>query len=132
MDAAAHSPVRLDLWLWAARFFKTRALAKLSISAGRIDLNGDAVKPARLVRVGDQLRIRVGENQFEVAVLGLSGKRGPAPVARELYAETADSQAARAAAAESRRMIGHAAPPGKPDGRDRRALRALKGESKPE
>ncbi len=132
MDPAAHSPVRLDLWLWAARFFKTRALAKQAVSGGRIDLNGHAVKPARLLRVGDQLRIRVGVNQFEIEVLGLSGKRGPALVARELYAETEASQAARAAAAESRRMIGHAAPPGKPDGRDRRALRALKGEFEPE
>jgi len=128
LEAAALSQVRIDLWLWAARFFKTRALAKQAISGGRIELNGQSVKPAKLVRVDDQLRINVGETRFEVTVLALSDKRGPAPVARTLYAESEQSIAAREASAQARRLIGRVAPPTRPEGRDRRALRALKGE----
>jgi len=128
MSDAALGQVRLDQWLWAARFFKTRALAKQAVSGGHIEVNGTSVKPAKAIRVDDQLSIHVGEIRYVVDVLGLSDKRGPAPVAQALYAETKASQAARTAAAEARRLVGHAAPRGKPDGRNRRALRALKGE----
>lgn len=129
MERAEHSQVRLDQWLWAARFFKTRALAKQAIAGGRIEVNGLSVKPAKAIRIGDQLRIQVGEIRYLVDVLLLSDKRGPAPVARTLYAETEASLAAREAAAQARRLVGRTAPARRPEGRDRRALRALKGES---
>lgn len=129
MERAELSQVRLDLWLWAARFFKTRALAKQAIAGGRIEVNGQSVKPAKAIRIGDQLRIQVGEIRYLVDVLALSDKRGPAPVARTLYAETQASIVAREAAAQARRLVGRTAPARRPEGRDRRALRALKGES---
>jgi ribosome-associated heat shock protein Hsp15 len=119
--------VRLDVWLWAARFFKTRSLAKSVIEAGRIEVNGSTAKPSRAVRVGDTLRIARGEDRYEIAVLGLSDERGPAPVAQALYSETEQSRQARLAAAEQRRLeaTGYAKPATKPDKRARRLIRAL-------
>jgi ribosome-associated heat shock protein Hsp15 len=120
-------PVRLDVWLWAARFFKTRSLAKSVIEAGRVDVNGGTAKPSRAVRVNDTLRIARGEDRYEIVVLGLSDERGPAPVAQALYRETEESRNARLAAAEQRRLeaTGYEKPATKPDKRARRLIRAL-------
>ncbi|MBC6943678.1 MAG: RNA-binding protein [Xanthomonadales bacterium] len=116
---------RLDVWLWAARFFKTRALAKQAIEGGKVEVNGAAGKPARTVHVGDVLRIARGEERFEVELAGLCAQRGPAGIAQQLYRETPASLAARTAAAELRRMQGPAAPARRPDKRARRLIRAL-------
>lgn len=96
--------LRLDKWLWAARFFKTRTLASDAIDAGRIQLNEARAKPSREVRLGDRLDIQTGDVRYTVIVQALSGTRGPAEVARMLYEETADSIAAREAAREQRRL----------------------------
>jgi ribosome-associated heat shock protein Hsp15 len=96
--------MRLDKWLWAARFYKTRSLAADEIGKGRISVNGQAAKAARELRVGDRLRLRQGPVTRMVRVLGLSAVRGPAPVAQALYEETAESIAAREAAAAQRRL----------------------------
>ncbi len=117
--------VRLDKWLWAARFFKTRALAAEEADKGRVQVNGANAKPAREVRVGDRIRLRQGVVEREVDVLGLSSVRGPAPVAQALYAETPDSTAARERAAASRRLAPEPAATleqGRPTKRDRRRL----------
>src|SRR4051812_40392611 len=117
-SAPASTPsVRLDLWLWAARFFKTRALAKQSVGAGRVEVDGAGTKPATGVHAGSRLRISRGEERFEVDVRGVSERRGPASIAKELYAETEASATARAKAAEERRLhnAGYAKPATKPD-----------------
>jgi ribosome-associated heat shock protein Hsp15 len=118
------SKVRLDKWLWAARFFKTRALATEAVSGGHVHLNGARVKPARPVKVGDELTIRKGTEQFVVAVRELSERRGPASVARQLYEESPESVQAREASAQARRLAAAAAPrPEKrPDKRSRRRI----------
>lgn len=121
----AEEKVRIDKWLWAARFFKTRSLAAKAVSGGHVHLNGSRVKAARPVQEGDSLVIRRGELEFTVIVQGLSGKRGPATVARTLYEETQDSIQAREASREERRLIHASAarPQGRPDKRDRRKIR---------
>jgi ribosome-associated heat shock protein Hsp15 len=121
--------VRADLWLWAARFFKTRSLAKHAIEGGRIEVNDGPCKPSRALHVGDRMRIRRGEERMEIEVLALSARRGSASVAQTLYRETEDSVAARAQALEQRRLTGAGLdhPPARPDKRARRALRGLKG-----
>jgi ribosome-associated heat shock protein Hsp15 len=121
----ALAAMRLDKWLWAARFYKTRALAVDDIDKGRIQVNGQAAKPSRDVRPQDTLLIRQGPVVRTVVVLGLSNLRGPAPVAQALYAETPDSIAARTAAAEARRLSAEPAlsiEQGRPTKRDRREL----------
>jgi ribosome-associated heat shock protein Hsp15 len=124
---AEKAGVRADSWLWAARFFKTRSLARQAIEHGHVQANGAACKPARPVHVGDRLHIRRGEEAFEVEVLGLSAKRGSAAVAQALYHESESSRAAREAAREQRRAerAGYQPPSGKPDKRARRLIRAL-------
>jgi len=119
--------VRLDVWLWAARFFKTRALSKQAADGGKVEVNGAAGKPSRTLHVGDRLRITRGEERFEIDVAALSEQRGPAGVAQALYQETPESIASRAAAAETRRLQGAslARPPKRPDKRARRLIRAL-------
>lgn len=119
--------VRLDVWLWAARFFKTRSLAKQAIETGRIEIGGQRAKPARAVRTGDALRIVRGEETFEVEVRGLSDTRGPASVAQTLYAESEASKLAREQARALRvaERTGYCAPETKPDKRARRLIRAL-------
>ena len=119
--------VRLDVWLWAVRFFKTRAIAKQAIECGKIEVNGAPAKPARPLHVGDRLRIARGEDRFEIEVAALEGRRGNAAAAQRCYRETPASLAARAAAAEQRRLAGagYAKPPTKPDKRARRLIRAL-------
>jgi len=102
--------VRLDKWLWAARFFKTRTLALEAIAGGKVHLNGNRVKPAHVVASGDQLRIRKGPYEFVVVVKELSSQRGPAKVATMLYEETAESRAMREQLAELHRMSTLATP----------------------
>lgn len=117
--------LRIDKWLWAARFYKTRTLATEEIARGRIEVNGQAVKPAREVKVGDVVALRQGPVVRTVLVQGLSGTRGPAPVAQQLYEETADSVKAREQAAEQRRLApepAHSIEQGRPTKRGRREL----------
>lgn len=123
----AAQPVRLDLWLWAARFFRTRALAKQAVETGKVEVGGQRAKPARAVRMGDALRIERSGEVFEVEVRGLSDSRGPAPVAQALYAESDASRARREAARELTRAerTGYRAPETRPDKRARRLIRAL-------
>lgn len=128
------SPVRLDIWLWAARFFRTRQLAKQAVDGGKVQVNGNDGKPAKAVRVGDRMHILREQERFEIEVLALADKRGPATVAQTLYGETEASVAAREVAREHRRLTGGAAPhpPGRPDKRARRQLQAInKGSDKP-
>ena len=120
------TPVRVDVWLWAARFFKTRSLAKQAIDGGKIDVNDAGCKPAKTLHPGDRLRISRGEERLEVEVLALSEKRGPAPLAQALYRETEASLAAREQAREQRRLVGNVGPVRRPDKQERRELRRLK------
>jgi ribosome-associated heat shock protein Hsp15 len=121
--------VRMDKWLWAARFFKSRALAARACELGRIQSHGQPAKPAREVRVGDVLRVTNDSGDFEINVLALSEIRGPATVAQTLYSETEASREARRKAAEERK----ANPPvesfraGRPSKRDRRAIIRFRG-----
>ncbi len=124
-DKPVLAAMRLDKWLWAARFYKTRALAVDDIDKGRIQVNGQAAKPSRDVRLQDALVIRQGPVIRTVVVLGLSQMRGPAPVAQALYAETPESLDARTQAAEARRLAAEPAlsiEQGRPTKRDRRDL----------
>lgn len=117
--------VRLDKWLWAARFYKTRGLSSDEIAKGRIQVNGLPVKPGREVRVGDRIDIRTGPITRTVLVQALSGVRGPAPVAALLYRETPESVAAREAASEQHRLAPEPAltlSQGRPSKKDRRTL----------
>ena len=128
MDAAPHG-VRADIWLWAARFFKTRALAKQALAAGKIACGGVACKPARLLRGGERLDIARGEERFEIEVLALANTRGPATMAQTLYRESPASSAARAALREQRRLQQAGTPlppPARPGKRDRRRIHAFK------
>lgn len=118
--------VRADVWLWAARFFKTRSLARQAIDGGKVDVNGGGCKPAKLLHAGDLLRIGRGEERLEVEVLALSDKRGPASAAQALYRESEASRLAREALREQRRLVGAHAPPQRPDKQARRELRRLK------
>lgn len=121
------SGVRIDKWLWAARFFKTRSLATDAVSGGKIKLNGAPTKPAREVKIGDRLDVFNGETRWTVEIHALSEKRGPASEARQLYEETADSVAAREAE-QMRRKFEHepaAEIHGRPTKRDRRQLGRL-------
>jgi len=126
-DEMANPGVRLDVWLWAARFFRTRSLARQAIENGKIDVDGQRAKPARQVRVGNALRVVRGEESFEVEVRALSDVRGPASVAQALYLEGDASRARREAARAARaaERAGYQAPQGKPDKRARRLIRAL-------
>jgi ribosome-associated heat shock protein Hsp15 len=121
--------LRLDAWLWAARFFKTRSLARHAVETGRVDVNGAGCKPAKALHVGDRLRIGRGQERLEVLVLTLSPRRGPAREARLLYRETEVSVAAREVLREQRRLTGAADdhPPQRPDKQARRQLRKIKG-----
>lgn len=116
--------VRLDKWLWAARFFKTRSLATDAVEGGKVRVNGERVKPARGVKPGDLLDIDNGSTRWEVAVLGLSDKRGPATVAQTLYRETEDSIAQRQRLADERKYFQEpgSAIKGRPTKRDRRRI----------
>ena len=119
--------VRIDKWLWAGRFFKTRSLASDAVSGGKVKLNGAAAKPAREVKPGDRLEIHNGDTRWEVIVQALSEKRGPAPEARLLYEETAASIAAREAEQQRRKFTIEPAADlhGRPTKRDRRQLQRI-------
>jgi ribosome-associated heat shock protein Hsp15 len=125
MKPEASERMRLDKWLWAARFYKTRGLATDEINKGRVQVNGQAAKPARELKPGDSVELRQGAVQRTVLVLELSPVRGPAPVAQALYAETPESLSRRAKAAEQRRLGAEPAlaiEQGRPTKRDRRQL----------
>jgi ribosome-associated heat shock protein Hsp15 len=121
--------VRMDKWLWAARFFKTRALAARACALGRIQSRGQAAKAARDVRVGDMLRVTNGGGDFQVEVLALSDLRGPAAVAQSLYRETDESRELRAKVAAERKALKQfeELPEGRPSKRDRRRIIQFRG-----
>ncbi|QOW22821.1 MULTISPECIES: RNA-binding S4 domain-containing protein [Lysobacteraceae] len=119
--------VRLDLWLWAARFFKNRTLSRQAIETGKVEVDGQRPKVSRAVRIDDVLRVTRGEETFEVTVLALASKRGSATVAQGLYRESEESKLAReeASAMRAAARVGYEAPRTKPDKRARRLIRAL-------
>ena len=123
--------MRIDKWLWAARFFKTRSIATRACELGKIESNGQQAKAAREVRVGDLLQVRSPGGDFEVEVLLLSEMRGPAAVAQTLYQETAESREKRQKLAEERKAMPNfeAMREGKPSKRDRRRIDRLRGRS---
>ncbi len=117
--------LRIDKWLWAARFYKTRSLAAEEIGKNRVQVNGQDAKASREVRAGDRVRLRQGQVEREVLVRGVSSTRGPAPVAQQLYEETPESLQAREAAAQQRRLAAEPAmsiEQGRPTKRDRRQM----------
>ena len=120
---------RIDKWLWAARFFKTREQASKACEMSRVSSNGQRAKPAREVRVGDMLQIKNEAAEFEIEVLALSQQRGPAAIAQTLYRETEASVELRRKAAEERRLLGPIAtmPTGRPSKRDRRLIHSFSG-----
>jgi ribosome-associated heat shock protein Hsp15 len=122
--------MRLDKWLWAARFYKTRSLATAAVDGGKVKLNGAAVKPAKEVKPGDRIHLRAGEQDWELVVKGLSEQRRPASEAQLLYAETAESAARRAQAAELRKLAPSTVTDhkGRPTKRDRRQIVRFRGE----
>jgi len=118
------SSVRLDKWLWAARFFKTRSVAREAVAGGKVHLNGNRAKPGRSLNIGDELRIQRAEDEYTVTILDLTARRGPATVARTLYAESEESRTQREKLAEERRLnhIQNSSNEGRPDKRQRRRL----------
>lgn len=116
--------VRIDKWLWAARFFKTRALARAAVQGGKVQLNDARVKPARTLNLDDVLAIQKGEERWVITVLSLNDRRGPATEAREMYAESDESRQEREARAEQRRLEreAHAGRERRPDKRQRRQI----------
>lgn len=126
---SADESVRLDKWLWASRFFKTRSIAAEAIDAGKVHVNGDRVKRAKEVRVGDTVRVRTGPYEHIVVVRGLSDKRGPAPVARELYEETEESLKEREKLREQLSLLPSAFIPNsaRPTKKDRRTMNRFRG-----
>lgn len=116
--------VRIDKWLWAARFFKTRSLAADAVDRGRVKIGGEPVKPARAVKVNDKIFVDNGSDRWEVVVLGVSGVRGSATVARALYSETEESIVRRERDKEARRLFPEpgSSIKGRPTKRDRRAI----------
>lgn len=119
----------MDKWLWAARFFKTRSLAAKACELGKIESNGQLAKPAREVKIGDRIAVKIEGGAFQLDVLGLSETRGPAPVARLLYRETEESREHRLKMAEERKLMPNfeSSREGKPSKRDRRQLDRLRG-----
>ncbi len=121
----AEKGTRIDRWLWAARFFKTRGLAQTAVAGGKVHVDGQRVKPARCVKPGDRVEITRGGERLEVVVAEVSDRRGPAPEAQRLYDETPESLALRSAAREARRRRADSrapAPDHRPDKRSRRRL----------
>ena len=122
------SSMRLDKWLWAARFYKTRSIASDAVDGGHVEVNGERAKPAKHTKPGDELRIRVNQNTYVVHVRALAERRGPASEAQALYEETADSRAQRERLAEQRRLAPTPAyeEGGRPTKRDRRDMSRVK------
>jgi ribosome-associated heat shock protein Hsp15 len=134
MNHAPHEAlieVRADIWLWAARMYKTRSLAKQAIDGGKVDINGTGCKPSKALHVGDTVRLTRGEERLELEIQALSEQRGPASVAQLLYRETEASRSAREQARELRRLTGAGLnrPPTRPNKQERRELRRLKDSS---
>lgn len=130
MDESGASPkVRLDKWLWAARFFKTRALATDAVNGGKVHVNGGRVKPARTVHVGDRIEVTRGALNMTIDVRGVTDRRGPAREAEQLYVETEASRKAREHRAQERRLARQTrpAPVRRPDKRERRQIRKVTG-----
>jgi ribosome-associated heat shock protein Hsp15 len=127
------SAVRIDKWLWAARFFKTRSLATDAVAGGKVHVNGERAKASKLVRVGDHLRVRVGPYEHQVVVRGLAQRRGPARAAAALYEETPESQAARRRLEEQHRVAPSMRFEGKgrPTKKDRRRIDQARGDTAP-
>ena len=126
----AENTVRIDKWLWAARFFKTRSMAAQAVTGGKIHVNGARVKPARAVQLGDELRIRRGEGEFIVIVQGISDRRRPAREAQMLYEETESSLQQREEIREQKRLEAASkmyGPMKRPDKRERRQIRSFTG-----
>jgi ribosome-associated heat shock protein Hsp15 len=125
--AGIEDNVRLDVWLWATRFFKTRSLAKEAIVGGKVEVNDAEGKPSRALRVGDRLKVTRGLDRFEVEVVALIDQRAAAAVAQRCYRESGESRSARESAAEQRRLAvaGYKKPITKPDKRARRLIIAL-------
>lgn len=121
MEGGAGASLRIDKWLWCARFYRSRGLAQEAVEGGHVQVHGDRVKASRQVKVGDSLRIVRGQERFDVLVTGIPVRRGPATEARGHYAETAESEAARAVAREFDRLTAPAHS-GRPDKRERRDL----------
>jgi ribosome-associated heat shock protein Hsp15 len=121
--------LRIDKWLWAARFFKTRGVAQEAIAAGRVKLNGERIKPAHALKTGDLIQIRIQEFEWKIAVLGLSEQRRPAAEARKLYEETDASRVEREKLMDVRRWAAEPAADikGRPTKRDRRDLERFRG-----
>jgi ribosome-associated heat shock protein Hsp15 len=117
--------VRLDKWLWAARFYKTRSLAHAACEGGKVDLNGQASKPSRAVRIGDRLRVTLGEWRRELVVLGLDERRGPAPQARQLYEDLSPPPPPRGQRPPL--PVTRAPGLGRPTKRERRSVERLRG-----
>ena len=118
------SSVRLDKWLWAARFFKTRSVAREAVSGGKVHLNGNRAKPGRTINIGDELRIQRGEEEFVITIKEPSTRRGPAAVARTLYEESDENRIRREKLAEERKLERqqHAPRERRPDKRQRRRV----------
>ena len=117
-----HDKLRIDKWLWAARFFKTRSLAVEAVESGKVTMNDVRLKPAKAIGVGDHLVIRLGQYNFEIEILGLSNRRGPAPEAQKLYRESDASKARRAEIAANLKALPQPTFKGRPTKRDRRDI----------
>ena len=117
-----HDKLRIDKWLWAARFFKTRSLAVEAVESGKVTMNEVRLKPAKAIGVGDHLDIRLGQYHFEIEVLGLSNRRGPAAEAQKLYRESDESKARRAEIAANLKALPQPTFKGRPTKRDRRDI----------
>jgi len=122
MSAEEHDKMRVDKWLWAARFFKTRSLAADAVESGKVTMNEARIKVAKAIGVGDRLVVRLGQYHFEVEVLGLSNKRGAAPIAQKLYRESDESRAKRAEIAANLKALPQPTFKGRPTKRDRRDI----------
>lgn len=130
MTSPNHTPsldkIRLDKWLWAARFYKTRSLATEAVEGGKVKLNSQRTKPAHAIKVGDKLDIVIGTYTWQLTVIALSDKRGAAPIAQTLYQEDSDSHARRQAQVAERKQLGQTHPVRAPDKKDRREIAKLK------
>jgi ribosome-associated heat shock protein Hsp15 len=128
-NAETMDRVRVDKFLWAARFYKTRSISTEAIDGGRVRINGERVKPAKEVKVGDRIELRAGDAAYTIVVKALADKRGSADVARTLYDETADSMASRATQSEKRRRLADPAEQiiARPTKKDRRTLDRFRG-----
>ncbi|HEX5363442.1 MAG TPA: RNA-binding S4 domain-containing protein [Gallionella sp.] len=122
MHHDAGERLRIDKWLWAARFFKTRALAAEAVESGKVLINEARVKPAKTVAIGDWLELHIGQYSYRVEVLGLSGKRGPASEAQQLYRESDESRLRREMIAAQNRLLPQPLLKGRPTKRDRREI----------